>query len=75
MMEETQTIFAVGAGAVTKLVSEKSENGNPPRIVRIFTPKYPYEYLREFELRAKGELQEKKSIFDQIDEFFLEEKN
>ena len=55
MMEETQTIFAVGAGAVTKLVSEKEIEGKGRRIERIFTPKYPYEYLRElsFVLKAK----------------------
>ena len=43
MMEETQTIFAVGAGAVTKLVRHK-ENGETV-IERIFNAKYPYEYL------------------------------
>lgn len=45
MMEEKQTIFAVGAGAVTKLVA-KDEKGRS-RIKRIFQPKYPYEYLRD----------------------------
>lgn len=46
MMEEVQSIFAVGAGAVTKLVDcrETSEGGT--RISRIFNAKYPYEYLR-----------------------------
>lgn len=42
MMDEIQTIFAVGAGAVSKLVSlEKSQ------IKRIFEYKYPYEYLSD----------------------------
>lgn len=43
MMEEIQSIFAVGAGAVTKLVAKNSEGAN--KILRIFKPKYPYEYL------------------------------
>lgn len=44
MMEEIQTIFAVGAGAVTKLVGK---SGGKSKIQRIFKPKYPYEYLRD----------------------------
>ena len=47
MMEEVQTIFAVGAGAVTKLVSDDG-SGAEKRILRMFNPKYPYEYLRKF---------------------------
>ena len=42
IMEELHHIFAVGAGAVTKLVDR-----NKPKIERIFMPKYPYEYLSE----------------------------
>lgn len=46
MMEEVQTIFAVGAGAVTKLVDYHGpDNDTPTRIKRLFQPKYPYEYL------------------------------
>ena len=75
MMEETQTIFAVGAGAVTKLVS-KSENGDAPkRIVRIFSPKYPYEYLREYELRKNNQEQAKAPVSEQIMQFFNENKS
>lgn len=70
MMEETQTIFAVGAGAVTKLVSAETENGKPKRIVRIFSPKYPYEYLREHELRKSGSPEAKPPISEKILEFF-----
>lgn len=44
MMEELHPIFAVGAGAVTKLVHNQGIN---EKIQRIFAPKYPYEYLRE----------------------------
>lgn len=42
IMEEVQTVLAVGAGASTKLVS-----GN--QIQRIFNYKYPYEYIRGFD--------------------------
>ena len=45
MMEEIQSIFAVGAGAVTKLVTPRSAEGSEKKILRIFKPKYPYEYL------------------------------
>ena len=45
MMEEVQTIFAVGAGSVTKLVDN---SGDKPRIKRLFRQKYPYEYLETF---------------------------
>ena len=47
MMEEVHSIFAAGASAVTKLVSPADENGGV-RIDRIFEPKYPYEYLKEY---------------------------
>ena len=43
MMEELETIFGAGAGAVTKLVDT---SGDSVRIERIFNQKYPYEYLR-----------------------------
>ena len=49
MMEEFQTIFAVGAGAVTKLVKFEKKVGQDAKIMRLFRPKYPYEYLREAE--------------------------
>lgn len=44
MMEEIHSIFAVGAGAVSKLVSR-----NGAHIERIFDYKYPYEYLSDKE--------------------------
>ncbi|MBR5144330.1 MAG: coproporphyrinogen dehydrogenase HemZ [Clostridia bacterium] len=47
MMEEYQTIFAVGAGAVTKLVKFDGPIGSDAQIMRLFRPKYPYEYLAE----------------------------
>ena len=40
MMGEYHTVFAAGAGAVSKYVSRDRE-----RIERSFCPKYPYEYL------------------------------
>ncbi|HBJ18280.1 MAG TPA: hypothetical protein DDY70_00830, partial [Clostridiales bacterium] len=49
MMEEVQSIFAIGAGAVTKLVKRPPKGGQTAegKIERIFQPKYPYEYLRD----------------------------
>ncbi len=46
MMEEIQTIFSVGAGAVTKLVKCQRPFFTKSEIKRLFHPKYPYEYLR-----------------------------
>ncbi len=40
MMEELHSVFAVGAGAVTKLVPR-----GEGRIERVAVPKYPYEYM------------------------------
>ncbi len=40
MMGEYHTVFGVGAGSVTKLVSKDLS-----KIERIFSPKYPYEFL------------------------------
>ena len=44
MMEEVHSIFSVGAGAVSKLVSTAGG-----KIERIFDYKYPYEYLSDKE--------------------------
>jgi len=54
IMEEIHSIFAIGAGGVTKML----KNGDKKNISRQSMPKYPYEYLamkeedinREFEL-------------------------
>ena len=68
MMEETQTIFAVGAGAVTKLVRQDNPDPEKPSIKRLSRPKYPYEYLRDAkERRENGESflgDERKTILD-----------
>ena len=46
MMEEVHSIFAAGAGAVTKLVDyAPAGSGRKSVIRRLFNPKYPYEYL------------------------------
>ncbi len=65
MMEEVQTIFAAGAGAVTKLVDYKPYGEGTTRISRIFNPKYPYEYLRG----KKG----KKTLIESYNEFFSQD--
>ena len=58
-MEELHHIFAVGAGAVTKLVDPVV-----PSIERIFMPKYPYEYLsEEHEKQFREEIPAKVSAF------------
>ncbi len=44
IMDETHTILACGAGAVTKLKDPYSDN-----LERIFNFKYPYEYIDRFE--------------------------
>ena len=46
MMEEVHSIFAAGAGAVTKLVDyAPAGSGKKSVIERLFNVKYPYEYL------------------------------
>ena len=47
MMEEVHSIFALGAGAVSKMVNYRPADGGKPIIERLFYPKYPYEYLRD----------------------------
>ncbi len=50
MMEEIHSIFAAGAGAVTKLVDNTDAygaSGKSGNIERLFRHKYPYEYLEE----------------------------
>ncbi len=58
IMDETHTILACGASAVTKL---KQPNGR--QISRIFNYKYPYEYISQFD-----EIISRKA---KIDEFYL----
>ena len=70
MMEEVQTIFAVGAGAVSKLLDYKGLGAKDTRIQRLFNPKYPYEYLKMFEDRKAGIPSGKKSLMEEALEFF-----
>ncbi len=53
IMEECQTILAVGAGASTKLVSPKDG-----AVKRIFNYKFPYEYISKYDemLQKKAEI-------------------
>ena len=46
MMEEVHSIFAAGAGAVTKLVAYEPPLSDKKSVIRrVANPKYPYEYL------------------------------
>ena len=74
MMEEIQTIFAVGAGAVTKLVKHKynKDKENETIIKRLFKPKYPYEYLRDATDISEEALSKKESRNKEIMDFFAE---
>ena len=73
MMEELHSIFAAGAAAVTKLVSRAPQVNSPAVIRRIFTPKYPYEYLRNAEkIRVGDKESETLSIGDKIEAFYRE---
>lgn len=60
MMEEIQTVFACGAGAVTKLVSPSRDT-----IKRVFMPKYPYEYLSDKVTEASMQ-----ATYDSFREFY-----
>ena len=44
MMGDGHTVFGIGAGATTKLVKKSSGKAE---ILRIFSQKYPYEYLQD----------------------------
>ncbi len=70
MMEETETIFAVGAGAVTKLVALDEKTKEIKKIKRLFNPKYPYEYLR---LANQSDSNEKESLYSVAKAFFTAE--
>lgn len=75
MMEEVQTIFAVGAGAVSKLVDYNGPKSNQTRIKRLFNAKYPYEYLKAAADRKNGIVSGKKSVMQEALEFFSENKD
>ena len=60
MMEDVHTVFACGAGAVTKLIS----GGDKP-MKRVAFPKYPYEYLDM--CKEEGKID---GIFEEIIDYF-----
>jgi stage V sporulation protein SpoVS len=61
---------AVGAGAVTKLMKNQSF-GKPEKIERIFSPKYPYEYLRDARTIREGDPEKGiPSLHDKILSFY-----
>ena len=71
MMEEIQPIFAIGAGAVTKIVRRGDADKGGYRIERIFRPKYPYEFLQNAKKdRLEDEDAAKKSYRQRILEFY-----
>lgn len=71
MMEELHSIFAVGAGSVTKLVEYHRPEEGGSRIERIFTPKYPYEYLRDSQKLRLGDVKKGlPPLRDKIFDFF-----
>ena len=72
MMEEVQTIFAVGAGAVTKLVDYKKAGKGKTRIKRIFNPKYPYEYLRDVKASENNGTDRAQKLKETAHSFFNE---
>ena len=55
MMDETHTVLAAGAGAVTKLKGRTYNN-----IARVYNYKYPYEYINNFD----EVLSRKQKIYD-----------
>lgn len=59
IMEEVQTILAVGAGGSTKLVDQKRS-----RLERIFNYKFPLEYNKHFDLMLERK--------NKIEEFYAE---
>lgn len=52
MMEEIQTVLAVGAGGSTKIVADEQH------ITRLYNPKYPLEYLKRFDETVLARKQE-----------------
>jgi oxygen-independent coproporphyrinogen-3 oxidase len=57
MMEEFHSVFAAGAGAVTKAVEYSPDGSAPPKIARFFNHKYPFEYLRDRETEISTKLE------------------
>lgn len=62
MMEDVHSVFACGAGGVTKLISPKNKT-----MERVAFPKYPYEYLDMNKVPEKID-----GIFNRIIDFYKE---
>ena len=75
MMEEVQTIFAVGAGAVSKFVKKDIESPTHNLIKRFANPKYPYEYLKLAEDRRNGIEINKRTLMEEALDFFADIEN
>lgn len=61
IMEEIHSIFAIGAGGVTKMI----KNGNKKNICRLSMPKYPYEYLAMSDEDINGEFRKIEAYFSE----------
>ena len=76
MMEEIHSVISAGAGAVNRLVMPRDytgsyESGESAKIRRIFTPKYPYEYLQETDPAARDAAM--LAVNDKIKQFYTGE--
>ena len=60
MMEEVQTVLAVGAGGSTKIVADERN------IRRLYNPKYPLEYLRRYDTTVAVRKREAERILREI---------
>ena len=60
IMDETHSIFACGAGAVTKIKDQRSGH-----LERLFNYKFPYEYIKDF----NKIIEKKRRIEEVYDEF------
>ena len=65
MMEEFHSVFAAGAGAVTKAVEYTPDGSAPPKIARFFNHKYPFEYLRDHGTEISSKLEFIEKFYDE----------
>ncbi len=76
MMEEIHSVISAGAGAVNRLVLPRDctggydGDGGAPKIRRIFTPKYPYEYLQNTDTDERE--REMLAVNEKIREFYAD---
>ncbi len=70
MMEEVHTVFGIGASAVTRLTLKNPVTGKT-EMLRLFEPKYPYEYLNDYygETGRNRRETHKKAIIDFYNQF------